>query len=97
VQDGVQVADRGGGQPGRKLLLVEPLEVLWGEPTELDATERWDGVDADVLLVAFEGACSDGVLDDGEPFGEEGGGALVGGDGLAFVAGLEQQFELGYD
>jgi hypothetical protein len=34
VQDGVQVADGGGGQSGRKFLLVEPLEVLWGEQAE---------------------------------------------------------------
>jgi hypothetical protein len=58
---------------------VEPLEVLWGTSTEPDATERWDRVDANVLLVALKGACADGVLDNGEPFGEERGGALVGG------------------
>jgi len=62
------VADRGGGQPGRKLVLVEPLEVLWGESTQPDAAERWDGVYSNVLLVALKGACGDGVLDDGEPF-----------------------------
>ena len=82
------MADRGGGQPGRELVLVEPLEVLWGESTQPDAAERWDGVDANVLLVAFEGARRDGVLDHGEPFGEERGGALVGGEGLAFGAGF---------
>ena len=44
VQDGMQVADRGGGEARRKLVLVEALEVLWGKSTEPDATERWDGV-----------------------------------------------------
>jgi len=62
--------------------------VLWREPAQLDPAEGWDGVDADVLLAAFEGAGSDGVADDGEPFGEERGGAAVGGQGLAFSADL---------
>jgi hypothetical protein len=35
VQDGMQVTDRGGGEARRKLVLVEPLEVLWGESTSL--------------------------------------------------------------
>src|SRR6266540_5333312 len=95
VQDGVQVADRGGGQAGGELLLVEPLEVLWGEPGQPDPAERRNGVDANVLLVAFEGARGDRVLDDGEPFGEERRGAAVGGHGLAFGAGFEQLLELG--
>jgi hypothetical protein len=69
--------------------------VLWGKSTEPDATERWDRMNANVLLVALEGARRDGVLDDGEPFGEERRGALVGGEGLAFGAGFEQQFKLG--
>lgn len=53
--------------------------MLWGESTEPDPAERWDGVDANVLLVALEGARRDGVLDHGEPFGEERGGAWGSG------------------
>ena len=33
VQDGMQVADRGGGEARRQLFLVEPLEVLGGKST----------------------------------------------------------------
>jgi hypothetical protein len=69
--------------------------VLWGEPAQPDPAKGWDGVDANVLLVAFEGAQRDGVPDDGEPVGEEGGGAAVGGQGLAFGARLQQQLQLG--
>ena len=53
--------------------------MLWGKSTEPDATERWDGVYPNVLLVALKGAHSDGVLHNGQPFIEECGGAAVGG------------------
>jgi hypothetical protein len=44
-----------------------------------------------VLLVALKGACTDGVLDDGEPFTEKGAGAAVGGQGLAFGTSLQHR------
>jgi hypothetical protein len=69
MQGGVEVADRCRRQPGRELLLVQPLEVLWREPAQLDPAERWDGVDTNILLVALKGAWGDGVADDSEPLG----------------------------
>jgi hypothetical protein len=44
VQDGMQMADRGRGEARHKLVLVKPLEVLWGTSTWPDTTEPWDGM-----------------------------------------------------